>query len=304
LGNERSRYLTNTWRYHLTSTKGGGSTFGVMTSVTIKAFPETPFYAATVLLGTTPGGEAYWDVITTILSKLPSLDDRGISGYPQIAPNFSNAELGIITPVDGFQGAFLLTGLTPSNTSASLVAAVTELINEATAPYRGQFVTSITNASYENFWDWYEPNNGPTTAGTDEIIGSRLIDRDALTQNLTALKEAYKTATPPSFVTSAYLVGGKGVINAQPRGGSNSVNPAWRKAYVHSGMYLLLILAFLVFLIRLIVTGVGWPPFDNTLRDELETYLNGTLVEALRQLTPGGGAYINEVRMPRGLKLN
>ena len=32
-----------------------------------------------------------------------------------------------------------------------------------------------------------------------------------------------------------YLLGGKGVADAVPRGGSDAVNPAWRKAVVHAG---------------------------------------------------------------------
>lgn len=42
--------------------------------------------------------------------------------------------------------------------------------------------------------------------------------------------------------------------------------------------------------------GVSWSPFDSVERDRKVALLNGTLVEALRQLTPGMGAYVNEVR--------
>ena len=207
-----------------------------MTSVTFKAFPETPFYMTLVEFGTPAGGEAFWDVITTILSKLPSLSDQGISGYPQIAAGIVYPGLNITTLIDGFNAPFLLPGLHPSNTSTSLETTITELINVAVAPYPGQFLVNITSFSFPDFWTWYQLTNGPKTAGIDEMIGSRLIDKKALTGNLTALREAFKTATPPGSATSAYLVSGKGVFDAKPRGGSNAVNPAWRKAYVHSGV--------------------------------------------------------------------
>ena len=66
------------------------------------------------------------------------------------------------------------------------------------------------------------------------MIGSRLLDEEGLTSNLTTIKGAFKAAFPPGAVTDAYLVGGKGVMEATPRGGSNAVNPALRKAFVHT----------------------------------------------------------------------
>jgi hypothetical protein len=32
-----------------------------------------------------------------------------------------------------------------------------------------------------------------------------------------------------------YMVSGKGVWNSKPRGGSDAVNPAWRKTLIHAG---------------------------------------------------------------------
>jgi len=206
-----------------------------MTSVTIKGFPSTQIFTATAIIGTLPGSEDYWNMVTTILSEFPSLDTQGISGYTSIAPNFMSAELNITSPVDGFLGNFILPALHPSNTSDSLLAAINRLVNKSTAAYPGQFFITIYPTTYDDFWAYYQVTNGPLDAGHDQILGSRLLDGKALTHSFSDLKEAYKTATPAGSVTSAYLVGGHGVMNAKPRGGSNAVNPAWRKAYVHSG---------------------------------------------------------------------
>lgn len=54
-----------------------------------------------------------------------------------------------------------------------------------------------------------------------------------MTTDLQVLKEAIKQFTPPDTSSAPYLVPGKGVWDAVPRGGSNSVNPAWRKALMH-----------------------------------------------------------------------
>jgi hypothetical protein len=62
--------------------QGGGSTFGVLTSITMKAFPSAPFISAVGILGTAPGGEeAYWDVLANVLSQYASLDAQHISVY-------------------------------------------------------------------------------------------------------------------------------------------------------------------------------------------------------------------------------
>lgn len=255
---------------------GGGSTFGIMTSVTIRAFPAVPIFTVTAIIGTFPNSPVYWDVIPVILSAFPSLDAQGISGYTEIAPSFKSAALNITTPLDGFLGIFILPALSPANTSESLIAAITTAIDTALAPFPGQFFVEITPSTYADFWAYYQVTNGPLDGGHDQILGSRLVDGQALTGNRTALKEAYRTATPPGEVTSAYLVGGHGVMNAKPRGGGNAVNPAWRKAFVHS------------------VLGVSWAPLDNADRVRKEAYLDSVLVEGLRKLTPGMGAYVNE----------
>jgi hypothetical protein len=168
-----------------------------------------------------------------ILSQYPSLDDQGISVYSFIAPSFSSADTA--APVNGYIGSFLLPVLHPSNSSDSLKSAVSKIITQATAPYPFQFFSSVKTKTYSDFWAWYSVNNGPLDANHDQVLGSRLFDGKALTANLTALKQTFQKVTPAGSITSVFMVGGKGVMNAQPRGGSNAVNPAWRKAYVHSG---------------------------------------------------------------------
>jgi hypothetical protein len=67
------------------------------------------------------------------------------------------------------------------------------------------------------------------------MIGSRLLDADALTANLTALKAALQDFIPAGEgqAASVNFVSGKGVWNGVPRGWSDAVNPAWRNAVVH-----------------------------------------------------------------------
>jgi hypothetical protein len=203
--------------------------------VTFKAFPSAPYATVLAFLATVPGTDAFWDVTANVLAQFPKLNDQGISGYTFINPSFTSAAFNITTPVDAFYGIFNLPLLHSGNSTASLTSAINDVFATATAAYPFQFMKSVTPTLYKDFYSYYAVNNGPLDAGSDLVIGSRLLDEEALTSNHTAVIEAFKAATPPGSSTSAYLVGGNGVWNAVPRGGSNAVNPAWRKALVHSG---------------------------------------------------------------------
>jgi hypothetical protein len=205
-----------------------------MTSVTFKAFPSSPYATALAFLATVPGTEAFWDATANVLAQFPKLNDQGISGYTFISPGYTNPAINITTPVDAYYGVFNLPLLHPGNSSASLTSAISEVFATATAAYPLQFMTSVIPTLYKDFYSYYVVNNGPLNAGFDVLVGSRLLDEEALTNNLTAVIEAFKTATPHGSSSNVYLVGGKGVWDVVPRGGSDAVNPAWRKALVHS----------------------------------------------------------------------
>jgi hypothetical protein len=213
--------------------QGGGSTFGVVVSTTIKAFPSAPFYVFNVLIGTEPNTEAFWDAMTYWMSQYPSLADQGIAGYGTISPNTSYEG----TYYGGFQGEFILPATSSENTSESLAAPITKMIDTITTLWPGLFVYENTSATWPTFYDWWLPSNGPDYAGVDLLVGSRLLDAEALTGNLTALKIALQGSIPPGPGQGGTVnfVSGKGVWNAVPRGGSDAVNPAWRSALLEYG---------------------------------------------------------------------
>jgi hypothetical protein len=146
-----------------------------------------------------------------------------------------SADFNITSPIDAYLGIFILPLLSSSNTSESLVSAVSSVVNAAVQPYPLKFFVTFQPVVYNSFYDYYVINNGPLDAGGDYSLGGRLLDEKALTSNITALRETLKAITPGGSASSLYLVGGHGVRNAVPRGGSNAVNSAWRKALVHCG---------------------------------------------------------------------
>lgn len=133
----------------------------------------------------------------------------------------------------------MLPVLSTQNTGSSLTAALTPLLANISSTYGDQFIIDISNVTTTpNFYDWWVAGNKPENAGADIVVGSWLLSADALNDTdalETALKGVLTNAGAPGL--TFYLLGGKGTADVVPRGGSDAVNPAWRKAIVHAGTY-------------------------------------------------------------------
>ena len=120
--------------------QGGGSTFGVIISVTVKTFPSTQFATTSAFVGTLAGSEKFWEVVASILGQYTNINAQDISGYLFITPNITIAATGqsILglpnnTLIDICYGILTLPLLHPSNTSDSLNAALDSIFKSATA---------------------------------------------------------------------------------------------------------------------------------------------------------------------------
>jgi hypothetical protein len=168
-------------------------------------------------------------VVAYVLTQLPVLSKAGISGYTFFSPSFSvgNTTYGV------YFVELIMPTLSPTtNSSASLAAAFAPILAHIDAAWPSQFQAVPVLADYPDFNSWWQPNNGPKDAGSDAVIGSWLVDEESL-KNATAVELAFKKFTPEGTGATAYLVAGGAVANAVPRGGSNALLPAWRKALLH-----------------------------------------------------------------------
>ena len=93
---------------------------------------------------------------------------------------------------------------------------------------------SVIPTQYSSLYAWYEANKNVAPVGANNALGSRLLNHQALS-NITALRAAMNKATPPGTIANLNLVAGPGLWAAKPAGGSDSVTPAWRDAYVEYG---------------------------------------------------------------------
>ncbi|KAK5632339.1 hypothetical protein RRF57_008054 [Xylaria bambusicola] len=255
---------------------GGGSTFGVMTSVTIATHP-TPKLVAGIIGILSPDLDApwVWDMNGYVASQFPYFMSKDVSGYVYFSENLSGPDgNGGTINYAGVGGEFVILDTEDISDMAAIWEPIIAHVN-ATWPSAVSAISVFPYSSLKAWFDvWYDKN----PAGYDQYVGSRLLDEKALTTSDPAdIGQAFKLASG-----SAYLVAGKGVHNAKPRGGSTAVTPTWRRAIVHAGQ-----------VPDTSMTGHAFLPLNATARAEALDIVNAR-TEPYRKLAPDMGAYVNE----------
>ncbi|EPE10440.1 fad binding domain-containing protein [Ophiostoma piceae UAMH 11346] len=250
---------------------GGGSTFGVMTSVTMKIFPSPEIVGMTFWIAASADNANAFDMIAYVVSQFPHLADAGISGYPIIFNKVKNFIDGSDTVIKGIIGKIIIT---KTNDASILAGKMESIMNHVNATWPGSMFGHYNTTYYPNFQAWYAENYDGSPTGYDNIMASRLLDRAALTDDMLSLKTALAKFSAIGQAT-VYIVSGKAVHEAQPRGGGNAVLPAWRRAYVHA------------------TSSIAYPSNNDT-DVAIADYFSGFLSAAIRELAPDTGAYVNE----------
>ncbi|RPA97303.1 FAD-binding domain-containing protein [Choiromyces venosus 120613-1] len=241
---------------------GGGGTFGVVTSVTIRTFPDANIVVSN-LNATIPDRDQFYSFIADFHAFLPKFDDAGGSGYYYI---FHETNSVIIA---GFSA-----GQSNPNATEALFA---PLVQKARA-YPNSKV------------DWAQLGPFPISIGVDisltgtdvtggnTLLASRLVSRKFLesTDGPKRLSEALKALGPnQNTIFIGHIVAGGQV--ARNKGIDSALNPSWRKALTH------------------IVFTRGWET-STSFAEQAVIARNMTDVETpiLAALEPEMGAYINE----------
>ncbi|TVY92958.1 putative FAD-linked oxidoreductase [Lachnellula willkommii] len=247
---------------------GGGGTFGVLTRLTVRTLPATPIAVYKFDFQTAVNSTVYWGVMSYLLSQLPALSTANVSAFLYLYPSITLSEGS--DPIASFEGVFALPNPSDPNALEDLWTPIYSHIN---ATWANQTTTKATSTVFPNLYSLFLQYADDSTAGVDKVVGSWLLPPEILTED----------AMMPALVDflgeaggRLYMVSGRGVWDAQPRGGSDAVNPAWRKALIHA------------------VTTQDWTPRNHTQQAAVEYSVNYIQTEALRILVPGSGAYINE----------
>lgn len=161
------------------------------------------------------------------LSQFPTLSAAKVSAFTYLYPKITLDESE--GPVASFEGVFALPDSTSTCVLDHLLAPLWAHVNET---YPNQTVIEVTSKVFPNLYSLYLQFADASTAGVDKVVGSWLLPEESLTDD--ALGDALIDFVGESGAR-LYMVSGRGVWNAKPRGGSDAVNPAWRKALIHAG---------------------------------------------------------------------
>ncbi|KAL2128688.1 hypothetical protein VTI74DRAFT_8837 [Chaetomium olivicolor] len=244
---------------------GGGSTYGVVTSVTIRAYPKVPVTTMTFAFTTSPtiSTDTFFAGFRAYMTYFDAFTRAGAYGY------------FLVTSIGPGQYLFSMNPMWGSNVTlpefSTLVAPfLTDLRN-----LNISLTPNIT--TYPSFYTAFTNTFPPEQVGTaDNHAASRLFPRENF------LRPAKLKAT---LATVRHAVENGGVligynIRAAPNPSvnqANAVNPAWRRA---TGFFIL---------------AATWPDNATTeLIQQASETLTNDWMERWRAVSPGGGAYMSE----------
>lgn len=248
---------------------GGGGTFGVVTSMTVKVHPKMVFSGLTFYITTgndslanttteafTAALEAYWRRFPTYA------EEKGHYGYSSVYPRFDGVPgytwefhpwLAPGTKLDDFQ-----------KTLAPLLAEWQEV----------GFNVEPNYFEHDNFYAaWTSHFPIEFVANADLRTGSRLIpsknwqDPAMLNQTIATLNDILQTGALIMY----------NIVGKKQRGVDNAVNPAWREN------------------LFFVIAGSGWA--DTSTPAEIEaanTAITQVTGAKLRSISQGSGSYLNE----------
>ncbi|GJD04661.1 FAD binding domain-containing protein [Colletotrichum higginsianum] len=182
---------------------GGPGTFGVVTSVTVRAHPDASVGGVglqTAASYTTQ--EKWWQMLDAFHSLLPSMTDQGAMVVFLYSSNI-----------------FAINPLTAYNKTADEAKAILQ-----------PFLDVLADLAIP-----YSSVDGPLPYGHVEVesynFGSRLVPRDVLTDD--AARAAYVSAIRYGADKHGVLSAGVALNATAPAGVDNAVNPHWRNAAIH-----------------------------------------------------------------------
>ncbi|KAK4223295.1 bifunctional solanapyrone synthase [Podospora fimiseda] len=243
---------------------GGGSTYGVVTSVVVRAYPQIPITTLSFVFATGPNVtvDTFFAGVKAYMSYFDTITSAGAYGY------------------------FLVVSFAPGEYFFSMMPLWG---NNMTQPQfetlLNPFLTDLTNLGipfepvwkeYDSFYKTFTGTWGPEVVGAhDSHAASRLFPKEnfepaKINQTLAAVRHAIEGG--------AILIGHN--IRAAPNptvNQDNAVHPAWRKT---TGFFIL---------------AASWPATasDSVIQERSETLTNDWMAQ-WRAISPSAGSYLSE----------
>lgn len=245
---------------------GGGGTYGVVVSATLRAFEDGVVGGASLTFSRegVPTDTVY-DIMGTILDLVPSLIDAGM--------HFS----WVI-----FKGSFALGPLTAPGFTTQQVRKALEPLTSKLEGLGIKYEYQAT--SLPDYRTHFETYLGPLPSGiynANGMVGSRLIPRNSLQINRTAIIEATRDITENTSTFISFIAANVTHSSTKQPIANNSVLPQWRHAAV------------------LALATLTWD-FEKPQKDMLaeHTRLLDYVMPRLRSVLPSdAGTYLNEAEV-------
>lgn len=239
---------------------GGGGTYAIVVSATVKAYPEVTTGGAAVTVVAALTSEAnFTAAVSAFHSMLPAMIDLGAAVSYQLTSSY-----------------FAIDPVTLINSNATYVEEevlgpwLAKLSELGITPYTQDFTTL---SYYEHYVAYIGPLPEGHLAVESYQFGSRLIPRSLLEDDPDAFNEALANVTAQGVTSAGSAARYTGNVSDQ----WSAVNPAWRNAVLQLQLTL---------------------PWDESLPFEenvaLQTEMTESLVPQFVEITPGSGAYGNE----------
>lgn len=185
---------------------GGGGTYAAVLSVTVRAHSDMTYAGAnlTVVQSSDVSDDVFYGVVQTFIESAPQFADQGV--YTSFA---LEAGVFIVYPAIAANASI--------NTLQSLFEPTLMALNDSSM-YYDFFIDEFS--SYLDVYNAVVPVNNVT----EYNIGGRLIPRELVETNITALMTALKFIVSEGSGVSGVSVN----VSSYPLGVTNSVNPVWR----------------------------------------------------------------------------
>ncbi|KAL8893389.1 MAG: hypothetical protein Q9192_005317 [Flavoplaca navasiana] len=233
---------------------GGGGTYGAVVSLTVKAYPEMVTSAVNL---TFPRPNVNQDGFWRVVAIFQESLPALVDMGAYVSFYLSNESFAI-APIQG-------PGIPKTQMEQALNGTTSGLERE-------NIRYNLSIAEFSSFYDSHRSFDVPVNVSQLQI-GGRLIPRSLVQNNISTLIQAQR-----SIVDSGVgaIISGVCVNVSIANTAVNSVNPVWRTALYDA------------------VVGTPFSYTDDSSNLLLANMMTNIFLPALAQLTPNGGAYINE----------
>jgi hypothetical protein len=239
--------------------KGGGpSTFAIVTSITVKTFPEVPTAGVTININSTH-------------TNSTELFNKGLHIFHNQANHISNLGMFVYFEQGPGPGRLKIAPIVgPKMNKTQLEEAVRPLFTEldaARVPYDKHV------RAFSTFFEFYIDMFEDEPPSPQSIVGGHLFTQRDLAENSQKISDALLFASQGGVNVGHIVNPGKGAPIVD-----NAIHPKWRNAS-----------SFVI--TNLLVTGTeSW-----AVKKEKEAYNTNVVGKAMREAGPYGASYVNEV---------